>query len=56
MVAAGRHSLLGLYQPRCGITLTVTLLAYTLVTTVKMLAQKKVSWLLFVKYDNLVYI
>ena len=53
---AGRHSLLGLYQPRCGITLTVTLLAYTLVTTVKMFAQKKLSWLLFVKYDNLVYI
>ena len=53
---AGRHSLLGLYQPRCGITLTVTLLTYTLVTTVKMFAQKKLSWLLFVKYDNLVYI
>ena len=53
---AGRHSLLGLYQPRCGITLTVTLLAYTLVITVKMFAQKKLLWLLFVKYDNLVYI
>ena len=32
------------------------LLAYTLVTTVKMFAQKKLSWLLFVKYDDLVYI
>ena len=32
------------------------LLAYTLVSTVKMFAQKKLSWLLFVKYDNLVYI